>query len=271
MKEYFISTLINIFDTYFIVMGPDVYEINKNKTLDEKFNILSGLTNISLIAKVNACTTIDDEINLLYKVFAYTRKTQRNIRVTLEAKKEYIQICIGDHYIQFYYAGANLEPTMVTLNHSAITTFSGATFELVAKVFPEGVIYNALTWISSDESVATVDQNGKVEVLTSGTCAITVKTTNGKYAVCQITSMVNISDIENDIRVLKNDILLINGKQQEFADLLDSINTTLIGNIEIVDSFRAELDDIKSKLTEIEVYESNGNINIKTNNVKIYG
>ena len=271
MKEYFIFTLNNIFNTYFIIL--DTYEVNKSKTLDEKFIILSGLNNISLSNKIDECITIDDEINLLYKVFACTRKKIRYdiVRVTLEAKKEYIQIRLNDTEIRFYYAGDNLEPTMVTLNHAMITTFTGATFELIATIYPEDVIYNSLTWTSSNEEIATVDQNGKVCILSAGNCAITVRTSNNKYAICQITSMVDIASVENDIRSLKNDILLINGKQQEFADLLDSIDAKVIGNIEIVNNMRAEIDEIKNKLTEFEIYESEENINIKTNNIKIYG
>ena len=51
---------------------------------------------------------------------------------------------------------------------------------------PDYAIYQ-LTWSSSDNSVATVDQEGYVTGVSAGTCDVIVKSDNGLEAVCKVT------------------------------------------------------------------------------------
>lgn len=51
-------------------------------------------------------------------------------------------------------------------------------------IMPRNTTVTDVTWASSDESVATVDEQGKIKCLHSGTTKITVTTKNGKSATC---------------------------------------------------------------------------------------
>ena len=76
----------------------------------------------------------------------------------------------------------------VSLNKTELSLIVGAEETLTATVLPENADNKAVTWSSSDESVATVDANGKVKAIAIGEAVITVTTADGgKTASCTVT------------------------------------------------------------------------------------
>lgn len=67
-----------------------------------------------------------------------------------------------------------------------ITLKKGETYSLKAVLTPSDA-YTTYTWTSDNKKVATVDKKGKVTAVGKGTAKITVKTANGKTAVCKVT------------------------------------------------------------------------------------
>ena len=51
---------------------------------------------------------------------------------------------------------------------------SGSTLQLPYSISPSSAVYDSMVWTSSDENIATVDQNGVVTPISSGTCSITL-------------------------------------------------------------------------------------------------
>ena len=80
-----------------------------------------------------------------------------------------------------------IEPTSVALD-AKNTTYVGGTVTLKAKVLPASVssVDQTLTWTSSDESVATVE-NGVVTGVMAGVATITATAANGVSAECTLT------------------------------------------------------------------------------------
>jgi len=77
--------------------------------------------------------------------------------------------------------------TGVTLNKTAATLKVGDTETLTATVEPADATNKAISWSSSDNAVATVN-NGVVSAVGAGTATITVTTTDGgKTAACAVT------------------------------------------------------------------------------------
>ena len=97
-------------------------------------------------------------------------------------------------------------------------------FRITATVLPEDATCKQLEWSSSDETIATVDQEGLVTILNSGECIITVHTTDGSdlSAECHLyvkTGIENISidDSEEDIQVFNMNGLLISNSLENLA------------------------------------------------------
>ncbi len=78
--------------------------------------------------------------------------------------------------------------TGITLNTNEAEIEVGQTLQLTATIAPENATNKEYSWSSSDEDVATVDENGLVSAIAAGPAIITVTTTDGrKTATCTVT------------------------------------------------------------------------------------
>ena len=78
--------------------------------------------------------------------------------------------------------------TGVELNKDSLELNVGESETLKAVVKPENATIQSVTWKSTDETVATVDADGRVKAVASGTAEIIATTTDGGYeAVCKVT------------------------------------------------------------------------------------
>lgn len=78
--------------------------------------------------------------------------------------------------------------TGVSLNTETLSLMTGESETLVANVEPTDATNKAVTWESSDTSVATVDENGKVAAVKEGSATITVRTADGGFTdTCTLT------------------------------------------------------------------------------------
>lgn len=76
----------------------------------------------------------------------------------------------------------------VTFDKTELQINAGEDAQLTATVMPENATYKDLIWTSEDESVATVDNTGKVHALKRGMTKITAKSEiDNIEAVCELT------------------------------------------------------------------------------------
>ena len=108
----------------------------------------------------------------------------------------------------------------ITLNKTKTSVYVGGTEQLQASLTPSDVIIKTLSWKSSNTSVATVDQNGKVTAKAIGTATITATATDGsgKSASCEV-SVMGISQIT--LNKTKTSVY-IGGTEQLYASLTPS-------------------------------------------------
>ena len=89
--------------------------------------------------------------------------------------------------------------TGVTLDQTTLSLVAGTTGQLTTTVSPDDAADKTVTWASADETIATVDANGKVTAVADGQTTITVTTTDGaKTADCKVIvtkDKVNVSGI----------------------------------------------------------------------------
>lgn len=91
----------------------------------------------------------------------------------------------------------------VTLSKSSANLVVGKTLTLKATVSPAGVS-SELKWTSSNTKVVTVDANGKVKAVGKGIANVTVKTSNGKTAVCMFTVITEQEAFADEVLKLVN-------------------------------------------------------------------
>ena len=79
--------------------------------------------------------------------------------------------------------------TSITLNETDVTIYTGTTLQLTATVLPSTTSNPAVTWSSSNTSVATVSSTGFVTAKSTGNAVITAKTSDGTNlrATCNVT------------------------------------------------------------------------------------
>ncbi|MDE6341414.1 MAG: Ig-like domain-containing protein, partial [Muribaculaceae bacterium] len=101
--------------------------------------------------------------------------------------------------------------TSISLDKTSIEAEAGTTVTLTATVLPDDATDKTVAWSSSDESVATVDQEGNVSIIALGYAVITAETTDGSnlYAECSVSG---ISYVESLVRESGNvDIFSLDG------------------------------------------------------------
>ena len=80
--------------------------------------------------------------------------------------------------------------TKITLQDNPIPLQTGGSAVMPRTIEPDNAYDKSLTWTSSDESVATVDQDGKVTAVANGVCRITATSADGSnkkgYAVIMV-------------------------------------------------------------------------------------
>lgn len=107
--------------------------------------------------------------------------------------------------------------TEVRLNKTATTLVEGDTEELIATVMPENATDKGIEWKSSDESVATVSQNGLVTALKEGPAVITVITNDGGFeATCDVTVNKKVIPV-SEVQLNKETMDLMEGDEEKLV------------------------------------------------------
>ena len=113
--------------------------------------------------------------------------------------------------------------TGVILEKPEVTMERGSSQTLKTTVTPEDATNKAIDWVSSDESVAAVDDNGKVTAKSIGQAVITAKTADGGFtAHCKIAVVVSISEI----RLNKTSVTLKKGEIDTLSAVVLPKDTT---------------------------------------------
>ena len=85
--------------------------------------------------------------------------------------------------------------TGITLNKNNMTIEVGVFDILIATVAPTFATDKTVTWTSSNNSVVTIDANGKLTAVGGGTVTITARTVDGHTATVQVTVVVPVESI----------------------------------------------------------------------------
>jgi len=140
----------------------------------------------------------------------------------------------------------------VTLDKNKLEMVEGEVAQLTATVLPDNATNKNVTWSSSDESVATVDQIGNVTAKTPGIAIITVTTDDHrKTDICEVTVTEKI--IHATSVKLDNSKLFLNPDESYKLTATVSPEDAINKNV-----------TWKSSTPSIAIVDQNGNVTAKT-------
>ena len=115
-----------------------------------------------------------------------------------------------------------VEVTSIELSPKEVTLLIGSTTTLTAKVYPENATNQQITWSSSNSTVASVDNAGKINALQVGEATITA-TCSTASATCNVTvSPVAPSSIDLNMK----DMILFIGQSETIQAVVRPTNST---------------------------------------------
>ncbi len=85
--------------------------------------------------------------------------------------------------------GADVVAASIALDNEESDMYIGDVMQLTATVLPDNTTNKVVTWTSSDNEVATVDENGNITAVSIGSATISATTTDGSNltATCEVT------------------------------------------------------------------------------------
>lgn len=116
--------------------------------------------------------------------------------------------------------------TGVSLSKTSLSLVEGGSETLTATVTPSNATNKAVSWKSSDATIASVDNSGKVTAVKAGSATITVTTTDGsKTATCSVTVTAN-SVAVTGITIDKAEISKVAGETEKLSATVTPANAT---------------------------------------------
>ncbi len=215
----------------------NIGKIDKEKLI-ENLNKIKGIEQITEIPESNKVIVNGYEIDL--------EEILNNIDKTEPSKPQDVPV------------------TGITLDKTELVIGTGNTDILTATIEPENATNKDITWTSSDEQIATVD-NGTITAIKSGTVTITA-TAGDKSTTCSVITgnRPEIGKIYNDTTELidKNGkTFYIPGGFKIHSDTTDDVNTGIVITDGTSEFVWIPVDNITSMAKTTSGTDANGNIN----------
>ena len=138
--------------------------------------------------------------------------------------------CIDNWKLEYY--GTVTKATSLTLSPTTLQMVPTEEHTLSYTILPANTTYKKLSWSSSNTDIATVDNNGKITAIGSGSCVITASTTDGSNIskTCRLTVKQNTATSSN---IIINEIMSANvdvylDPNQNYGSWVEIYNPTSI-------------------------------------------
>lgn len=136
--------------------------------------------------------------------------------------------------IKLYYWGSEVKITGITLNQTTAKVTQGQQLQLTATITPENATFRGITFSSSNETVATVDENGLVTARKPGITTITVSAT--EYPDIQARCIITVEENQVSAKAV-----VINEIQQSNVDMFLDPSFNFGGWIELYNNTETDV------------------------------
>lgn len=195
LAEKVADKIIYLDTSCYITDKGELYSLNQDKAMDtnvKKIVRVSGLSDYYVLKNDN--TVYRNGVAILTNVGDMTvdqipgRSVSGVYMVRLDGTTWYSSAADDPTPYQKADNLGKIDVTGVKLNKAELTLTEGQEEALTAAVQPQNATYKTVAWSSSNEKVATVDENGKIKAVSGGSAVITAKSTDGgKTASCKVT------------------------------------------------------------------------------------
>lgn len=146
--------------------------------------------------------------------------------------------------------------TGVSLNKTALVLEIGGSESLIAIVTPDNATNKKVTWKSSDTSVATVNANGEVTALATGTVVVVVITEDGaEVATCTVTCGDGAVEPEipvTDVALNKSTLSLTEGQSESLQVVITPDDATNKKVAWVSNDESVAMVDVNGKVTALK-------------------
>ena len=195
-KEYPMSALSYTNDISIETSYPYQYTVDNNrvnifqcKDTNDSITIPSTIDGLEVTSIQNYAFYKNSQlINItipkcVKKIGNFVFKNPQNIKMTVYEDSYALQYA-QDHSIPYIVIK---EVKDITLNKNTLTLDINANKQLIATINPSDATDKTVTWTSSNDKIAIVDNTGLVTAIAQGEVTIMASTNNGKTASCTIT------------------------------------------------------------------------------------
>ena len=114
----------------------------------------------------------------------------------------------------------------ITVEPDTVRLLVGDSAKVTAVITPDSATVKDVSWTSSNEAIATVDESGEIFALSTGKCKITATSQDGNEVkgVCwvYVTPVVNISSL----RINSKEIYMLSGRARQLSVIVRPVNNT---------------------------------------------
>ena len=210
-----------------VTIGDSVTSIGKDA--------FKGCDNIKKIeSKANKAPTIENEDQFSENVYA-----NADLFVPIGYEDNYKNAYVWSKFKNVIGKDFSVKVTLIEVTPTEVEAEEGSEVQLSVVVLPEEATNKEVAWSSSNESVATVDNNGLVSIHKEGEATITATTTDGSNlsATCVIKAFSGIVEVESlnfYVKVVGDDIVICDAELGSQVAVY-GIDGLLVGAKEVVD------------------------------------
>ena len=180
--------------------GQSAVEIGRSY-FDEQYNDISDQGNeyISKSSSKNISWTVEDDAEYYLYLKPWSSVYYSDVPVKL----------------RYTITRDDVPVTGVSITNGNATIFEGGSLQLYADMKPYNATNQSVTWTSSNDAVATVDENGNVKGIAPGSTVITAKTADGGYTASTTITVVKSIPVNGMTIKLRDGVNPDNNSQSE--------------------------------------------------------
>lgn len=197
------STSINVYvdDVSLYSLGKSALIKAESITLDETFAELFEGLDLTLSAVINPINSTESIIWLSSNELVATVTPQGLVEAvgtgyaTITARAG-----SANAHCDIQVVAPEFPVTSVSFNEKSVTVFQGETKELFYNIRPENASNKKVVFSSDNQNTVTVNENGVISAVKTGTATVTVRTRDGGFTdICSVTVVVDTQQLEDAI------------------------------------------------------------------------